>query len=126
MAPLSSFVPAIRFGGEARVSGTVGIRAGCVVIIDEVGRVFVPIWRPWVRLERDRHGWFVRDGRSGVVLRPGDRTVGAGGYLIEPDGGHGNWRTRTRVNAFVTPDIPAECGPGVISFHSFERRDRSD
>jgi len=85
------------------------------VLIRGDGRVYVPIWAAEAELGQDRGGWFVRDGRSGVVLRAGDRVEGAGG-TVEP--GSAGW-SRAEVNRFVEPDLPAACGAGIVSFHSF-------
>ena len=121
--PLSRFVPGFRFRGQARLSGTVGVRAGCIVIVDEGGQHFVPIWSPEVELGRDERGWLVRDTRTGQVLRRGDRAVAGGGVFVEPDGT--GWK-RAQINAMAEPDVPKRCGPGIRSFHAFERQEEAE
>lgn len=116
VAPLAKFVPKFLFRGSARLGGTIGIYATCIVLIEDDGHRSVPIWTAAARLERDGEGWLIRDLTSGEVLRPGDRVVGGGGVLIGRDGS--GW-SRSQVNAVVDPDIPENCGGGVVSFHSF-------
>lgn len=123
IAPLAKFVPGFRFRGSARLGGTLGFDAGCLVLVQADGTRYVPIWTEAARLERDREGWLVRDVGSGEIVRPGDRAIGAGGVLIETNGV--GW-SRSQVNDLVEPDIPERCGPGVISFHSFRRRNGAD
>jgi hypothetical protein len=123
IAPLAKFVPQFRFRGSARLGGTIGIHADCVVLIQNDGTWYVPIWPQAARLERDREGWLVRDGGSDEVVRPGDRVVGAGGVLIETNGV--GW-SRSRVDDVVEPDILARCGTGIASFHSFRRQNEQD
>ena len=122
LAPLATFVPQFHFRGSARLGGTIGVAADCLVLVQADGTRYVPIWTQAARLERDRKGWLVRDLGSGEVVRPGDRFIGAGGVLIETNGV--GW-PRSQVNDVVEPDIPERCGPGVISFHSFRRQDGS-
>ena len=115
--PLTTFVPEFNFRGEARLGGVIGIDAGCLVLVQDDGDRYTPIWSD-ARLERDDHGWLIRDVHSGEIVRPGDRVIGAGGVLIETGGA--GW-SRAKVNDLVEPDIPGRCSFGVISFHSFRR-----
>lgn len=123
VGPISTFVPGFQFRGEARLQGMVGLKATCIVIIDDDGHAFVPIWSAEAELDRDDQGWFVRDRLSGEILRPGDHAVGAGGILVDPNGV--GW-SRADVDAVAAPDVPEECGPGIVSFHSFRRQNRAD
>ena len=121
----------------AQLFGRLVVRHGCLALdvlrrqgADDDVPTFL-IWQPEAHIGRDSRGIYVRDDRTGSVIRPGDRVIGGGGGIgsdVPPSGGGQDFnaakadpvrRDRTWINKQVTPDLPPACSGNYVAFHGF-------
>lgn len=66
---------------EAAYGGILTQQGPCLGLVDEQAFFSTVVWPETARLERGRRGLVLRDTRSGITARLGDRIEGTGGPL---------------------------------------------
>lgn len=111
---IATITSAYTFGGEARFTGKLIERGGCLVATDG-GSFATPIFDPGVTLSPD--GRTIRDVRQGARV-PVGRSFQAGAAWLRDDGQ--GWSVES-IESFYGTRLPPNCPTDeVIRLHDFE------